>query len=329
MDVCYKNGGKMNILILALNNYKKRNWGHQLFRNEIGRQHNVVQYGKGFNNYQASLNIYQVMDKYCKVKPDVIFVFGPPTKGSVVYNDLGKIKNILKVHFLVDYIKAIREEHSKFENTIINQNKRMKNHAYDLILTYTNMALNTLRESNIVNSKMTAVFPFSVDVNIYKNMNLQKTNDVMAVYNVNPLYYPNRIKIREILKELPIKSETRFIVKEEMIKTINRSKIIVTSNNYYRSLSMRYTEALACGGFLLADRPDDLDLVGLKDGEHLVIYKDLKDFKNKVLYYLDEKNEKERNEIAKNGMDFVRKNHSCEVRVKQVMDFIKLRTGIK
>ena len=325
MVMCYKNGGKMNILSLALNNYNKRNWGHQLLRNEIARQHNVVHYGKGFSNYKNYLSIQQVMDKYCKTKPDIIFVFGPPTKGAVVYEGLEKIKNIPKVHFVVDYIQPIRKEHSKFKNNIINQNKRMKKHGYDLVLTYTNMALNTLRKSKIVDNKMTAVFPFSVDINIYINMNLEKTNDVMAVYSTNPLYYPNRIKIHEILKDLSIKSETGFIVKKEMIKTINRSKIIVTSNNYYRSLSMRYTETLACGGFLLADRPDDLDFVGLKDGEHLVIYKDLKDFKNKVLYYLDDKNKKEREQIAKNGMEYVRKNHSCKIRVEQIMKFIKER----
>ena len=90
---------------------------------------------------------------------------------------------------------------------------------------------------------------------------------------------------------------------------------------------MRYTETLACGGFLLADRPDDLDLIGLEDGKHLVLYKDLKDLRGKCKYYM--KNDKVRNRIRIAGMNHVRKNHSCKVRVKQMTNAINERLGIK
>jgi spore maturation protein CgeB len=89
---------------------------------------------------------------------------------------------------------------------------------------------------------------------------------------------------------------------------------------------MRYTETLSCGGFLLADRPDDLDMVGLKDGVHLVIYKDLNDLVDKAKYYMS--HNKERKRIEKRGMDFVRKNHSCKLRVKQMTKMIKEELGI-
>ena len=79
----------------------------------------------------------------------------------------------------------------------------------------------------------------------------------------------------------------------------------------------------------MADRPDDLDLVGLKDGVHLVLYDGLVDLKEKILYYLQDRNSDKRKLIAKTGMDFVRENHSCEIRVKQMTDFITHVTGIK
>ena len=86
---------------------------------------------------------------------------------------------------------------------------------------------------------------------------------------------------------------------------------------------MRYTESLACGGFLLADKPEDLELVGLEDGKHLVIYKNLKDLVIKAKYYLNPKHEKERAKIARQGMEFVREHHSCEKRVKEMTQMIK------
>jgi spore maturation protein CgeB len=83
---------------------------------------------------------------------------------------------------------------------------------------------------------------------------------------------------------------------------------------------MRYTEVLACGGFLLADKPEDLEKLGYVDGKHLVIYKDLKDLENKIYYYL--KHEKEREKIAKEGMKFVLQNHTTDIRVKEFTDIV-------
>jgi len=85
---------------------------------------------------------------------------------------------------------------------------------------------------------------------------------------------------------------------------------------------MRYTETLACGGFLLADRPRDLDRLGYVDGKHLIIYDGLDDFKDKVMYYLKPENEKERGRIAKAGRKLVVKNHSNRIRVKEMTNII-------
>ena len=102
---------------------------------------------------------------------------------------------------------------------------------------------------------------------------------------------------------------------------INQSKIFVTGNNLYNSLNMKFTEVMSCGTLLLANKPEDLDDVGFKNGEHLVIYNSLKDLKNKIKYYL--KNEKEREGIAQNGMKLVREKHSNEVRIQEITEIIK------
>jgi spore maturation protein CgeB len=47
----------------------------------------------------------------------------------------------------------------------------------------------------------------------------------------------------------------------------------------------------------------------------------MEDFKDKVKYFL--KNDKEREEIAKNGMRFVRKNYSNKKRVEEMFNKIR------
>ena len=123
-----------------------------------------------------------------------------------------------------------------------------------------------------------------------------------------------------MIKSMKIPIIEKRVIHKRLINCINKCKITITSNNIYKSLSMRYTETLACGGFLLADRPTDLDLVGLKNGKHLVIYDDINDLKDKIRFYLD--NDKERQKIEQQGMEFVRKNHSCKKRVSQMLNHI-------
>ena len=95
----------------------------------------------------------------------------------------------------------------------------------------------------------------------------------------------------------------------------------MTDNGTYNCLNMKFTEVLSCGTLLLSNKPEDFDDVGFKEGEHLVIYKDLNDMQDKINYYL--KHDNEREEIAKNGMEFVRKNHSNDVRIKEMTDIIQ------
>ena len=89
---------------------------------------------------------------------------------------------------------------------------------------------------------------------------------------------------------------------------------------------MKYTEAMACGAMVLADEPEDLTRQGFKRNHHLVLYNGIDDLKNKIQYYL--KHDEERKEIATNGMNFVKKNHSCSRRVKQFTKMVKRELGI-
>ena len=297
----------MKLLILSPNQIKRYNWGHQLFRNEIGKQEQVVYWGDGFQNFNKKLHVQDIINKYCPWKPDIILTYG--WRYSVGFNGLDSIKDIAKVHITVDYGRP---------EGIPKQNEFFKRNKYDLVFAITQNAYRLLTKNKVC-AKI-YIIPFSVDCNIYKPLNLPVKDQVLAAFTTRSDIYPNRGKVQKAIKSMNIPVITKRVVHQKLIRCINTSKITLTSNNIFKSLSMRYTETLACGGFLMADEPEDLSYVGLVDGEHLVIYKGIEDLKRKVKYYLT--HEKERKKIARQGMDFVRKYHSCETRVSEMMNII-------
>ena len=303
----------MKILIIQPNQFEKRNWGHQLFRNEIAQQHETIFYGHGFENYKPGLTVSQIIGNYYgnDSKPDVLITYFGLNFLRRISNSYNKVNDIFKVQMVIDYM----------DGNMPKTNTNLKKHKYDLVFAATERAVNILRENKIC--ERIEWLPFSVDTDIYKKMDLPKTNDVLSAFTVRKALYPNRGEIRNILQEMKIESIFKNVTKRAMIKAINSSKIMITSNNKWKSLSMRYTETLACGGFLLADKPQDLDKLGYVDGKHLVIYNDLGDLRKKIIYYLNPKNEKEREKIAACGMKHVRANHNCKVRVKEMTDIIE------
>lgn len=305
----------MRILILNPNQIGRYNWGHQLFRNEIGRQHKVVYYGPGFPHYNSKWSVQDIIKKkYGNSQPDLIMTYG--WRYSKDFQGLGEI-DIPKVHIVVDYGRPVG---------IPKQNKFIRQNKYDLMFSITRNAHRLLNQN--IPEIPNRIIPFSVDTNIYKPIQMKKEHWVLAAFNTRVDVYPNRAKIQKALKHMGIRTITKKVVHQRLINAINRCKISVTSNNIFDSLSMRYTEVLACGGFLMADKPEDLDWVGLEDGKHLVIYNDMLDFKKKIKYYMNSKHDAERQIIAKTGMEFVRENHSCEVRVKQMTKIINEVLGI-
>ena len=305
----------MRILLLNPNQIGRYNWGHQLFRNEIGKQHKVLYYGQGFPDFNPKLTVKEIIKKkYGNSPPDLIMTYG--WRYSKGYIGLSEV-DVPKVHIVVDYGR---------EQGIEKQNKFHRQNDYDLLFAITLRAAKLLQKNTP--EFPVRIIPFSVDTNIYKCTNIPKENMVLASFNSRVDVYPNRNKIRVRLNKLGVKVVKHKIIHKRLINMINKCKISVTSNNIFSSLSMRYTEVLSCGGLLLADKPDDLGLVGLENGKHLVIYKGLKDFSRKVNYYMNPKHDTERKRIEKMGMEFVRNNHSCEVRVKQMTEMIHEVLGI-
>jgi len=305
----------MKILLLSPNQVDRYNWGHQLFRNEIGCQHEVIYYGRGYKDFNPNFNLEQIIKrKYKNSQPDVVMTYG--RRYTLPFKGIGEVENVIKINVAMDYMRP---------DAMKNQNEMFKDHKYDLLFGTTMIAINSLKENNVC--ERVHFLPFSVNTNIYKNLNLIKTRDVLIAFTIRDDIYPNRSKLKGILKKMKVTKMDGRPIRYKLVEAINKCKIIITSNNKWNSMSMRYTETLASGGFLLTDKPGDLDILGYVDKRHLVVYKDFRDFQDKIRYYL--KNDKERNKIAKQGMNFVRTNHSCKRRVEEFTQILNKEFGLK
>lgn len=301
-----------NILLLAWNRHKKYNWGFELFRRELAKYHNVLFYGEGYYcNYDPNISIHSIFELYGK--PDVILTDIEDRKYMFpkgLPEALGDINDILKIHYCGDY----------YPRQWGRYNKHFRKVKYDVILAPVTQVLKNLRTNNI--SGQHYLFPYSVDTSIYYNQNLKRTIDVTA-----PLSWKERCRRPLVLfiKENFPNSSIERVKKEAYIKNINESKIFVTCNETFKQLSRKYAEALICGALLMADRPDDLDEFGYKDGEHLILYKGLDDLKDKINYFLE--HDDERKKIAEAGMRFVKENHSNKIRIKELTVIIETELG--
>ncbi len=86
--------------------------------------------------------------------------------------------------------------------------------------------------------------------------------------------------------------------------------------------SPKVYEMLACRCFLLSDsQPDVLSL--FKDGEHLAVFRDIAELREKIRYYLE--NVKEREKIASEGCIEVARKHTYAHRIKEMLSIVTAR----
>jgi len=305
----------MKILILSPNQINNKNWTHQLFRNEFSKHHEVTYYGDGYSNYISNKPIPEVIkDKNF----DLIFTYG--MKYTEPFIGIGEIKNIPKVHLAVDYFPTATSGSYERNHLLFNRDK------YDLYFGVVGNVVRNLEKNNIC--KKAYLLPFSIDIDLYKRNYCERVNDVFAVFTTRKDTYPNRDKVLNFVKSLKdLKSYTKKIQHLEYIRMINKSRVCITSNNLFKSLSIKYVETLSCGSLLLSDKPEDFDELGYIDKTHLVLYDNLIDLKDKIYYYL--KNYKEREKIARQGMEFVREFHNNSRRVKEFTEIVSKEFSIK
>jgi spore maturation protein CgeB len=215
---------------------------------------------------------------------------------------------------------------------------------YDYVFCAGTEAVEILKNNGI--SKLSWL-PFACDPEYHRPIELSGAEkrkygkDIVFVGS----FYPNRARVLESITDLDIsvlgpnwnkldkdsplrkKTASTKVNYDEWVRIYNASKIVMSihfddGKTPCNQASPRLYEALACGSFVMADEQKDAKAL-FEDGEHLVFFKNEKDLRDKIIYYLDHPEERQR--IALKGREEVIKKHTYTHRIKEMLDTIKTR----
>ena len=304
----------MKILILGVNQAKRYNQGHQLFKDAIALQHDVRFYGEGHEFWSLDrLDICEIL-AVLQFQPDVILTYmGKYCRWA---KGLSEIR-IPKVHVVVDYFPW----NYGIEDSFIRNNR------VGLTLAVCQHEVRKLQERGFNALHL----PFGVDTNVFKCSEPDRDVDVMAVFSVVTWAYPNRGAILDTLQAMNINSTLRAswpktrLWHQDYVDALCRSKIVVNGVDTLRSLNWKFMEPCACGAMLLTEAAEDMATLGFSDKLNCVVFSGMADLRNKVRYYLSM--DKQRDEIAEGGHQLIVNCHSLRHRVKGLSEILAKEFG--
>lgn len=109
---------------------------------------------------------------------------------------------------------------------------------------------------------------------------------------------------------------------DEMPLVFRHSKINlnISLRSIKNGIPLRAMDIMGTGGFLLTNYQNDFSM-HFTEGEDFVCYDSIPDMMDKIQYYL--KNEKERTEIARNGLEKVRAEHTYRQRFEEMLSILE------
>ena len=216
--------------------------------------------------------------------------------------------------------------------------------SYDYVFTGGSEAYDLLKDKGI---KDLSWLPFACDPDIHKPQTLTEDEmkrygaDVSFVGTLDPHLYYYRNKVLEAVSDfdlalwgpggdaLPAGSPLSPLIRGDKTSPAIWSKIYSASKVvlcvHYKDeqgeipchqASPRVYEALACGAFLIVNAQKDV-MALFKEGEDLVVFRDLTELRDLISYYLN--NPEERHRIAECGMRTVRNKHTYIHRMTHIL----------
>lgn len=179
--------------------------------------------------------------------------------------------------------------------------------------------------------------PFSIDEDRFRNKHLEKLWNVASIGNLNPFTYLLRPKIYGHLLKQKLRFFQGEVFGEQYVDAINQCNIFFTCTGKYRYPIMKFYEVPACRTLLASDEPIDAENLGFKSEENYVSLEkawypnvtvpqypnvesewtfNKKEFGDLLNYYLDSAEERER--LATNGEQLIRKRHTDKIRAEQL-----------
>ncbi len=320
----------MKILILSQDQSMQHNCRHELFKQEIARQHDVRFYGPKYEGWSDFTKIRHIEDimKLLGFRPDVIFSY--LAKHSWWVNGLDECK-ILKVHYIADYVPIYREHNrtlwiGRDEDPFIYEKKP------DLVVCPNQFQV--VEIMGVHQQTRVKRLPFSTNMDVFKSSGLDRDISISAIMTTECRFYKNRTEIIERVDRTPdcvavggcgFHKDKDRVHCDEYVDILSRSKIVVNSTGLnhtdVRPLNPRFLEAAACGALLLTEPADDMKIMGFKPGENCVTFESIGEMLGKSTFYLNHSDERER--VARNGERLTRTYHSCERRVRQLTKMIE------
>lgn len=218
---------------------------------------------------------------------------------------------------------------------------------YDYVFTGGSEAYDILRDRGIKNLHW---LPFACDPEIHRPEELTEEKkmlyecDIAFVGTIDPDLYPFRVKTLEAISDFnlgiwgpgsemipnssPLKQHIRGnkTMPEIWTKIYSASKIVLCL--HYKDpegripchqASPRVYEALSCGAFLMVDAQRDV-LTLFEDGKDLVVFRDIKELRELLKYYLERP--EERRKVAEAGRKCVLEKHTYKDRIRDILEIV-------
>ena len=229
-----------------------------------------------------------------------------------------------------------------FPDAISNFQKSMFFYAdYDFLFFKDRYIVNQLREELRLN---VYYLPQCCNPNKHKPAELNKED--RAVYgcditNAGNIYPSRAALLSQLIKDYKIKIwgnlpaiwlqmpelnsivMRRNVFNEEKAKAFGAAKVVL--NNLHpaeiNGLNKRTFEISACGGLQITNYKE-CTKEHFEIGKEIICYKDFNDLKEKLDYFIDDRNEPERQQIISAGRQRVLKEHTYKHRLQQMFELI-------
>ena len=160
---------------------------------------------------------------------------------------------------------------------------------------------------------------FSTTVLGFKIAAMQRTNGLLALSKHVPVTIYTNSNTKNLLR-VTYRGSVDYWT--QMPKVFHMSKINLnfTIPNIYTGFPLRMWDILGAGGFLMTNYQAELPDFFVENKD-LVCFDGEKDLVEKTLYYLS--HEEERKQIARNGHEKVKKFHTYQIRLKEIIETIE------
>lgn len=300
----------MNIILFS-RKLKEEEMYHFAITNTINKQHNVFNYGPGFNDYDPRYTMQNII-KRSGMKPDLI-IFGTEQQLYDRYVAGLAETEIPKLIFLNKEFQSLDRKLS-----YIKANK------FTWVSTILNKEIYKPWEDQI-NIPFIQT-PHAIDIDKFQSRDIKRKYDFGFLGGLFEKYgVTERVKIKELIFNNSVFDKFEILWGDETtgklpygpayIKALNECKTFLSTLSPIGIIGTRFYELMAMKTLILCPRGGyDKTLV---DNFNCVMYDDDIDFTEKLTYYAGAAHE--RNRITNNARTYVSKYHTWDRRIERLI----------